>query len=110
MKSPRTTTTLGDLRRATPWLWLYRERRRHSAPIACALPVIRWGPDRSSDKLRQFARCTACGHRGCYASTSRLGPREYRLHAISYAPARAVERRQKAKSSTLYDGGRLYDK
>ena len=45
MKSPRATTTLGDLQRATPWLWLYCEKCRHSAPIACAVPVIRWGPN-----------------------------------------------------------------
>jgi hypothetical protein len=64
MKSPRTTTTLGDLHRATPWLGLYCEKCRHSAPIACAVPVIRWGPDTSSDKLRRCARCTACGHKG----------------------------------------------
>jgi hypothetical protein len=64
MKSPRATTTLGDLHRATPWLWLYCERCRHSAPIACAVPVIRRGPDTSSDTLRQCARCTACGHKG----------------------------------------------
>ena len=60
----RTTTTLGDLHRATPWLWLYCEKCRHSAPIACAVPVIRWGPNTSSDKLRRCARCTACGHKG----------------------------------------------
>jgi len=36
---------LGDLQRATPWLWLYCEKCPHSAPIACAVPVIRWGPD-----------------------------------------------------------------
>ena len=64
MKSPRTTTTLGDLHRATPWLWLYCEKCRHPAPIACAVPVIRWGPNTSTDKLRRCARCTACGHKG----------------------------------------------
>jgi hypothetical protein len=37
MKSPHTTTTL-DLHRATPWLWLYSKKCRHSAPIACAVP------------------------------------------------------------------------
>jgi hypothetical protein len=34
------------------------------APVACAVPVIRWGVSVSSDKLRQSARCTACGHKG----------------------------------------------
>jgi hypothetical protein len=64
MKSPYTTTTLSDLHRATPWLWLYYEKCPHSAPIACAVPVIRWGPNTSSDKLWRCARCTACGHKG----------------------------------------------
>jgi hypothetical protein len=57
-------TTLGDLHRATPWLWLNCERCQHHAPLACAVAVIRWGPNTSSDKLRQSARCTACGHKG----------------------------------------------
>jgi hypothetical protein len=26
--------------------------------------IIRWGPDTSSDRLRQCARCTACGSKG----------------------------------------------
>jgi hypothetical protein len=60
-RSPKAQTTLGDLQRATPWLWLARSAY---APLACAVPVIRWGPDTSSDKLRQSARCTACGHKG----------------------------------------------
>jgi hypothetical protein len=34
------------------------------APLACAVPVIRWGAKVSSDKLRQCARWTACGHKG----------------------------------------------
>jgi hypothetical protein len=28
------------------------ERCQHHAPLACAVPVILWGPDASSDKLR----------------------------------------------------------
>jgi hypothetical protein len=43
-------------------VWVNREKCRHQAPLACA--VIRWGADTSSDKLRQCARCTACGHKG----------------------------------------------
>lgn len=53
--------TLGDLQRATPWVWLYCERCPHHASLACAVAVIRWGPDASSDRLRQWTRCTACG-------------------------------------------------
>jgi hypothetical protein len=64
MKPPRANTTLGDLHRATPWLWLNCERCQHHAPLACAVAVIRWGADASSDVLRQRARCICCGHKG----------------------------------------------
>jgi hypothetical protein len=57
-------TTLGDLQRATPWVWVYCNGCPHYSPLACAVPVIRWGADTSSDKLRRCARCTACGHKG----------------------------------------------
>ena len=41
------------------FLWLWCERCQHHAPLACAVPVILWGPDASSDKLRAGARCAA---------------------------------------------------
>jgi hypothetical protein len=44
--------TLGELQRATPWVWLWCERCQHHAPLA------------SSDKLRAGARCTSCGGKG----------------------------------------------
>jgi hypothetical protein len=56
--------TLGDLQRTTPWVWLWCERCQHHAPLACAVAVIRWGPDVSSDRLRQLARCSCCGKKG----------------------------------------------
>ncbi len=40
------------------------EKCQHHAPLACAVAVIRWGPNTSSDKLRRCARCTACGNKG----------------------------------------------
>ena len=46
--------TLGELQRATPWVWLWCERCHHHAPLACAVAVIRWGPDAPSDKLRTY--------------------------------------------------------
>jgi len=61
---PGPRATLGDLQRATPWLWLYCERCQHHSPLACAVVVIRWGATASSDVLRQRARCTACGNKG----------------------------------------------
>jgi hypothetical protein len=61
---PAAETTLGDLHRSTPWIWLWCEWCQHHSPLACAVPVIRWGPSISGDRLRQRARCTACGHLG----------------------------------------------
>jgi len=34
------------------------------APLACAIPAIRWGAQVSSDTLRRCVRCTVCGHKG----------------------------------------------
>jgi hypothetical protein len=61
--------TLGQLRRDTPWLWVYctagiRRNCVHKAPMALAPLIIRWGEDASSNVLRQRARCTACGTLG----------------------------------------------
>jgi len=56
--------TLTDLRRVTPWLWVYCERCQHRSPAAIVPLMIRWGADASSDMLRQSARCTQCGGRG----------------------------------------------
>src|SRR6516225_12093841 len=55
---------LGELQRATPWVWLWCERCQHHAPLACAVAVIRWGPEASSDKLRADSRCICCGGKG----------------------------------------------
>lgn len=52
MRSTGATTTLGDLQRATPWVWLNCEKCPHHALLACAVAVIRWGAGTSSDKLR----------------------------------------------------------
>ena len=65
--------TLGELQRTTPWVWLWCERCQHHAPLACAVPVILWGPDASSDKLRAGARCTSCGGKGAPSSVQ-AGP------------------------------------
>ncbi len=51
--------TLGELQRTTPWIWLWCECCQHHAPLACAVAVILWGPEASSDKLRAGARCTS---------------------------------------------------
>jgi hypothetical protein len=48
-RSTKAQTTLGDLHRATPWVWVYCEKCPHQAPLACAVSVIRCGADTSSD-------------------------------------------------------------
>src|SRR5262249_29385986 len=58
------TTTLADLRRCTPWLWVYCERCQHRSPAAIVPLMIRWGAEASSDMLRRSARCTRCGRKG----------------------------------------------
>jgi len=58
------TTTLADLRRCTPWLWVYCECCQHRSPTAIVPLMIRWGADASSDMLRRSARCTRCGRKG----------------------------------------------
>jgi hypothetical protein len=65
-RPPRRVATLGELRRGTPWFWLHCTGRgcAHRAPTALAPYIIRWGPDASSDLLRQSARCSRCGRKG----------------------------------------------
>jgi len=54
--------TLGELQRATPWVWL--ERCQHHAPLACAVAVILWGPHDVGTQTLMMARrrsVTSCG-------------------------------------------------
>jgi len=51
-------------RRSPIWRTPTSERGQHHAPFACAVAVIRRGPNASSDKLRAGARCTSCGGKG----------------------------------------------
>jgi hypothetical protein len=56
--------TLGDLQRSHCWTWVYCEKCLHHAPMALVPLIIRWGAETSSDRLRESARCTKCGHKG----------------------------------------------
>jgi len=56
--------TLAELQRSHCWTWVYCEKCLHHAPMALVPLIIRWGADTSSDRLRQCARCTKCGHKG----------------------------------------------
>ena len=56
--------TLGQLQRSHCLTWVYCEKCLHHAPMALVPLIIRWGDEASSDRLRQCARCTRCGHKG----------------------------------------------
>ena len=58
--------TLEERRQAAPWLWVNCRNSAclHQAPLAIMPLIIRWGPDASSNQLRQNARCKKCGKRG----------------------------------------------
>jgi hypothetical protein len=55
-----------QLREHHCWLWVHCPRWAclHKAPMALAPAIIRWGPEDSSDVLRQGARRSKCGNRG----------------------------------------------
>jgi hypothetical protein len=59
--------TLGQIHTEPYWCWLCCTNSMvcsHSKPVAMAQFVIRYGPNTSSDIVRQRARCTVCGHKG----------------------------------------------
>jgi hypothetical protein len=61
---PGPRPTLVELQRGYCWTWVYCEKCLHHAPMALVPLIIRWGANTSSDRLRQCARCTKCGHKG----------------------------------------------
>lgn len=65
--------TLGEIHRSPFWVWVHCLHCRHSSPLGLAAAVIRWGPEASSDVLRERARCTRCGHLGATIQTPSWG-------------------------------------
>lgn len=63
-QSPGPRPTLAELQRSHCWTWVYCGKCLHHAPMAFVPLIIRWGAEASSDRLRQCARCTKCGHKG----------------------------------------------
>jgi hypothetical protein len=58
--------TLANHRRYWSWFWIYCAEGascHHSAPMAIAPLIIRWGPDTPFSKVRRSFRCTRCGGR-----------------------------------------------
>ena len=88
---PGPRPTLGELQREHPWAWLWCERYQHRAPFAFAAAVIRWGPDVSSDRLRERACCTGCGNRA-RPSSIRVGAAIASASCLSRKPARRYAR------------------
>jgi hypothetical protein len=78
--------TVGQLHRPPGWVRLYCTRYhplcQHSAPMAVAPLIIRWGPDASSDVLRQCALHRVRAQRGDLA-VSRMEERPCRMGAVS---------------------------
>jgi len=64
--------TLGELQRTTPWVWLWCERCQHHAPLACAVAVIRWGPEPASRINRQTKELLESRQQAAEASAARL--------------------------------------
>jgi hypothetical protein len=65
------------LRRDSPWCWVVCNRCLHRRPVAF-VPLIRSGPNASSNLLRHSTRCTECGGKGATTAAlllGRFGPR-----------------------------------
>jgi len=60
--------TFAELRQSSAWTWLYCNACGHSAPMAFVPLMIRWGPNASSDLIRERARCTQCSAKGATLS------------------------------------------
>jgi hypothetical protein len=54
MKTPGATTMLGDLHRATPWLWLNCERCQHQTRRSRARSPL---PARAARRIEQTGGC-----------------------------------------------------
>jgi hypothetical protein len=85
--------TLGELQRTTPC--------QHRAPLACAVAVILWGPEASSDKLRAGARCTCCGGKG--ATVQRPGWAGNNIGFYPFPTTIADEMREEYRRRVLGD-------
>jgi hypothetical protein len=57
---------MAQIRRNWCWVWVHcrSPHCRHTAALALAPLIIRWGEEASSDLINQCARCMACGHKG----------------------------------------------
>jgi hypothetical protein len=58
--------TLASHRRYWCWFWVYCVEGaycHHSAPMAVAPLIIRWGPETPFSKVRRSFRCSMCGGR-----------------------------------------------
>ncbi len=105
-RSTKAQTTLGDLHPVTPWVWVNCEKCLHHAPLACAVPVIRWSADVSSDKRNtsragsnmpcsriQRRRARATSARSCSAARRHGADQDCQKFSRHVASARALKRK-----------------
>jgi len=71
------------------------------APLACAVAVILWGPNASSDKLRGGALRLLRKQR-CNSPTSRLGRKSDRFFAVSNHPTKCVKNMGTAQADVRF--------
>jgi hypothetical protein len=66
MRYEGAVSTLQELHRTSCWWWIHciNPACLHKAPVAIVPLIIRWGPEVSSDRLRQSARCAQCIRKG----------------------------------------------
>lgn len=64
-------TTIGDLLAEAGWVILNCENPACGRRVATQLPAFieKFGPDASSDLVRDTARCAECGHKGVTTTT-----------------------------------------
>jgi hypothetical protein len=66
MRHEGTVSTLQELHRTSCWWWAHCTNSAclHRAPVTIVPLIIRWGPEASSNRLRQSAKCARCGRKG----------------------------------------------
>jgi hypothetical protein len=84
-EAPPCIPTLDELQQRDPWFWVHccGPNCTHYAAMAFAPLIIRWGFGTSSDRLRNCARCSKCGHKGA----SLLAPSRNAIGEIRPFPA-----------------------
>jgi hypothetical protein len=80
---PQPPTTLGNLAKSTPWMWVScgNSDCHRSVPLSLTPYVIRVGPDITFEEFKRRLTCTRCGHRGAI-----LTQRSWKGSVIEWSP------------------------